>query len=207
MKDEIEKFFSIYVAPFIIYIFMKLLWFTLRKEIHFINEVDDSQFVCACWHSELLISTQAYRKVHPRHKANAMVSQHLDGEIVARTMNFMNIKPLKGSSSKGGVKVLLQALDVLKNGEEVLITPDGPRGPRHTINDGIVSLATKLKLPILTMNFNARSYWQLRSWDKFVIPKPFSKVDIYAQVIRVDDLNHKEAKELLQATMLRYTII
>lgn len=207
MKDKIDKIFNIYVLPPIIYVFMRLLWFTFRKEIHFIDDIDNSQFVCACWHSELLISSQAYRKVHPRHKANAMVSQHLDGEVVAQTIKFMGIKPLKGSSSKGGVKVLLQALDALKNGEEVLITPDGPRGPRHTINDGIISLATKLKLPIFTMNFKASNYWQLRSWDKFVIPKPFSKVDIYAQMIRVDDLNSKEAKELLQQTMLRYTII
>ncbi len=207
MKDKLEILFSLYIAPLIIYIFMRILWFTLRKEIHFIDIVDDSQFVCACWHSELLISTQAYRKVHPQHKANAMVSQHTDGEVVARIMNFMKIKPLKGSSSKGGVKVLLQALDVLKHGEEVLITPDGPRGPRHTINDGIISLAQKLKLPILTMNFSASSYWQLRSWDKFVIPKPFSKVDIYAQTIRVDKLTNAEAKELLKKTMLRYTII
>jgi len=207
MKKAIEKFFTLYIAPVLIYSFMKLLWITLRKKIHFLDSVDNSQFVCACWHSELLISSQAYRQVHPRHKANAMVSQHLDGEVVAKTIRFMDIKPLKGSSSKGGVKVLLQALDVLKKGEEVIITPDGPRGPRHNINDGIISLAQKLNLPIFTMNFKASSYWQLRSWDKFVIPKPFSKVDIYAQVINVCDMDSLEAKTLLQKTMLKYTII
>lgn len=206
MKDKLEIFFSLYIAPLIIYIFMKILWFTLRKEIHFMDSVDDRQYLCACWHSELLVSSQAYRKVHPKHKANAMVSQHLDGEVVARTIRFMDIKPLKGSSSKGGVKVLLQALDVLKKGEEVIITPDGPRGPRYAINDGIMSLAQKLNLPIFTMNFRASSYWQLRSWDKFVIPKPFCKVDIYAQVIKVDELNMSEGKEFLQKTMLRYSI-
>ena len=127
--------------------------------------------------------------------------------IVANTIKYLNIKPIKGSTSKGGARALLEAMSCLREGKEVLITPDGPKGPRHHLNDGVISLAQKLKLPVCVINYQARRYWQLRSWDKFVIPKPFSKIDVYAESIMLDGLNHDDAKKVLQEAMLKHTMI
>ena len=88
----------------------------------------------------------------------------------------------------------------------MLITPDGPKGPRHTMHDGVVAIALKSKLPIFLINYQAKSYWQLSSWDKFVIPKPFSKVDFYIQSLALDGMDLPEAKVYLRAKMLEYTM-
>jgi len=185
---------------------MRIIWYTTRKKFHTITEIDDRQYVCVTWHGELFMSPQAYRTIHQKHPASAIISAHFDGGLIAGTLEFLKIRPLRGSTKKGARQVLLQAFKSIKSGEEVLITPDGPRGPRHTMSDGAVGIALKSKLPIFVMNYTAEKYWQLGSWDKFVIPKPFTKVDFYMQSISLDNMNHEEAKAYLLAKMLENTI-
>ncbi len=207
MIKKISHWFKLSIIPFLIYFFMRFIWATTQKRFHYITPIDERQYIWACWHGELFISPQAYRKLHSKQNAYAIASAHKDGMIVANTIRYLNIKPIKGSTSKGGARALLEAMSCLKEGKEVLITPDGPKGPRHHLNDGVISLAQKLKLPVCVINYQASNYWQLRSWDKFVIPKPFSKIDIYAESIMLDGLSHDDAKKVLQEAMLKYTII
>ena len=195
------------IIPPILYIFMRLLWLSLKKDFHFISEIGDNQHICVCWHSELLISPQAYRKIHPKHQSYAIVSSHFDGSLIAKTLNLLKIKPLRGSSRAGASQVLLQAFRQVKKKKEVLITPDGPKGPRYSMSDGAVAMAIKSGLPIFTMNYKADNYWQLKSWDKFVIPKPFSKIDLYLQSINVEDMSVKEANKYLKSKMLENSIL
>ncbi|MGW8168794.1 MAG: lysophospholipid acyltransferase family protein [Sulfurovaceae bacterium] len=207
MIKKIFHWAELNVVPFLIYFLMRLIWLTTQKKIHYITPINDGQYIWACWHGELFISPQAYRKLHPKQNAYAIASAHKDGMIVANTIKHLNIEPIKGSTSKGGARALLEAMSCLKNGNEVLITPDGPKGPRHYLNDGVISLAQKLKLPICTINYKASSYWQFDSWDKFVVPKPFCKIDIYTQSITLDELEHNDAKKALQKAMLIHTIV
>ena len=194
------------VIPFLTYILMRIIWFTTFKKFHIIAAIGEEQHVCVCWHGELFMSPQAYRYIHKKHSASAIVSQHFDGEIVARTLNWFAIKPLRGSSRKGAHKVLLQAFRSIKKGEEVLITPDGPKGPRHTVGDGTIGLALKSKLPVLVINFTAQRFWQLGSWDKFLIPKPFSTIDFYVESVSLEGMEFDEAKEFLRDKMLAHTV-
>jgi len=195
------------VIPLIIYVLMRIIWYTSSKKFHFITPIGDEQHVCVTWHSELLMSPQAYRKIHKKHPASAIVSSHFDGSLIANTLSLLSIRPLRGSSRKGASKVLLEAFRSIKKGEEVLITPDGPKGPRHSMSDGAVGIALKSKLPIFVMNFKAENFWQLKSWDKFVIPKPFSKIDFYIQSVSLEGMELDEAREYLLAKMLKYTIV
>ncbi len=206
MKEWLRQVGAFLVPP-LIYVVMRLLWWSGKKEFHFITPVDERQHVCVCWHGELLMSPQAYRKIHPNHKASAIISQHFDGQIIARTLSFLGIRPLRGSSKKGATKVLLEAFRSVKSGEEVLITPDGPRGPRHSMSDGAIGLALKSGLPIFVMNYTCSSYWQLGSWDHFVIPKPFCKMDFYMQSLSLEGMSLEEAKAYLREKMLEHTII
>lgn len=194
------------IIPPIVYVLMRIIWYTTRKKFHFITPIGEEQHVCVCWHGELFMSPQAYRYIHKSHSASAIISSHFDGSLISGTLEFLNIRPLRGSSRKGAKQVLLQAFKSIKSGEEVLITPDGPKGPRHTMSDGAIGIALKSKLPIFVMNFKAKSYWQLNSWDKFVIPKPFTKIDFYIQSISLEDMELEEAKEYLSLKMLEYTI-
>ncbi|MFK5976539.1 MAG: DUF374 domain-containing protein [Sulfurovum sp.] len=196
-----------YIVPPIAYVLMRIIWFTLSKKFNFITPIADEQHVCVCWHGELLMSPQAYRKIHPKHPASAIVSSHFDGSLIASTLNLLKIKPLRGSSRKGASKVLLQAFRSIKKGEEVLITPDGPKGPRHSMSDGAIGIAIKSKLPIFVINFKSESFWQLKSWDRFTIPKPFSKIEFYIQSISLEGMDLEKAKEYLKEKMLEHTIL
>ena len=205
MKNIVRKLGS-YVVPPIAYILMRIIWYTTSKKFHFITNIGKEQHVCVTWHGELLMSPQAYRHIHKNHPASAIISSHFDGSLIAKTLQYLHIRPLRGSSKKGAKKVLLQAFKSIKSGEEVLITPDGPRGPRHTMSDGAIGIALKSKLPIFVMNFKAKSYWQVNSWDQFVIPKPFTRIDFYMQSILLEGMEHEEAKVYLLDKMLENTI-
>jgi len=198
---------GVVVIPPLVYVLMRLIWWSSRKKFHYITPIDDSQHVCVCWHGELLMSPQAYRKIHPKHPASAIISSHFDGSLIAGTLQLLRIRPLRGSTKKGARQVLLQAFKSIKEGEEVLITPDGPRGPRHSMSDGAIGIALKSKLPIFVMNYQASSYWQVNSWDCFVIPKPFGQIDFYIQSISLEGMNLEEAKDYLKEKMLEHTII
>jgi len=206
MIKEFLRYLGQIVVPPLVYVLMRILWFTAKKKFHFISPLSDEQHVCVTWHGELLMSPQAYRYLHKKHPASAIISSHFDGSLIARTLAFLKIRPLRGSSNKGAKQVLLQAFKSIKSGEEVLITPDGPKGPRHTMSDGAVGIALKSELPIFIMNFTANRYWTLNSWDKFVIPKPFAKIDFYIQSVSLKGMNHEEAKAYLSERMLENTI-
>ena len=205
MKNILRQTGQVVIPP-LVYLLMRIIWYTTSKKFHFISPVGDEQHVCVCWHGELLMSPQAYRKIHKKHKASAIISSHFDGSLIASTLNLLGIRSLRGSSSKGAKQVLLQAFKSIKSGEEVLITPDGPRGPRHHMSDGAIGIALKSKLPVFVMSYKAEKYWQLNSWDKFVIPKPFTKVDFYLQSISLEGMELNEAKEYLSKKMLEHTI-
>ena len=195
------------LIPLLAYALMRVIWYTTRKTFHGEQTIPDTQHICVTWHGELLMTPQAYRHIHKKHPASAIISSHFDGSLIAKTLSFLNIRPLRGSSKKGAKQVLLQAFKSIKYGEEVLITPDGPRGPRHSMSDGAIGIALKSKLPIFVMNYTAKGYWQLHSWDRFVIPKPFTTIDFYMQSILLEHMELEEAKIYLRKKMLENTIL
>jgi len=206
MKTFFRKV-GVVIIPPLVYLLMRTIWLTTKKKFHFVSPIGDEQHVCVTWHSELFMSPQAYRHIHKKHPASAIISQHFDGALIAKTLHYLHIRPLRGSSRKGAKQVLLQAFKSIKYGEEVLITPDGPRGPRHSMSDGAIGIALKSKLPVFVMNYTADKYWQFNSWDKFVIPKPFTKVDFYMQSISLEGMELEGAKKYLTSKMLEHTII
>lgn len=195
------------IVPALGYLVMRFYWYTSSKKFVIEGEIPTAQCVVAFWHGELLLSPQAYRHLHRSQLSSAIISRHFDGEMIARILQFFGIRPLRGSTSKGAKQVLLEAFRAIKKGEDVLVTPDGPRGPRHSTGDGAVALARKTNNPIMTVNFTASSYWQLKSWDHFVIPKPFCSITFYIKIIELSTMESEEAKEFLRNKMLSNTIL
>ena len=206
MRKRISRKIGVLLIPPVLFVLMKLLWFTYRKRYHFIDDVIDEQCMAVTWHGELLISPQVYRKLRKKQETSAIIAQHYDGELIARTFSFLNILPLRGSSRKGAKSVLINAIKALNAGSSIMITPDGPKGPRYSMNDGAVSLALRAKLPLMVVNYKPSHYWMLQSWDQFVIPKPFSRLDIYHQVLDVNNMTKDEAKAYLQKQMELYSL-
>ena len=206
MFKKLSRSIAAVILPPLGYLLMRFYWYTSKKNFHIKGEITQEQTVVVCWHGELLMSPQAYRYFHKKQLASGIISRHFDGEMIARILMYFSIVPLRGSSSRGAKQVLLEAFRALKKGDDLLVTPDGPRGPRHTISDGAIALAHKAKAPVLTVNYVPTSYWQLGSWDKFVIPKPFSTVDFYLENVSLEGMELDEARKFLSYKMLEHTV-
>jgi len=207
MFKRVSRKIGIVILPIFGYLLMRFYWYTSKKKFHVINDIASEQTIIVCWHGELLMSPQAYRYFRKHRLASGVISRHFDGEMIAKILAFFSIQGLRGSSSRGAHQVLLEAFRAIKKGNDLLLTPDGPRGPRHAMHDGAVGLALKSKLPILLINNKPKNYWQVNSWDRFVIPKPFTQIDFYIQSITVEGMEMQEAKEYLSSKMLEHTIL
>jgi hypothetical protein len=126
------------------------------------------------WHGELLPLLWAHR--NGGHVI--LVSEHGDGEIVARIIDRLGLATVRGSTTRGGSRALLGVIRVLEQGESAAFTPDGPRGPRHEWQSGILSAARRANAPIVCIRMAVSRSWRARSWDQFVIPKPFATIAI-----------------------------
>jgi lysophospholipid acyltransferase (LPLAT)-like uncharacterized protein len=99
----------------------------------------------------------------------------------------------------------MQGIRALKDGYDIGITPDGPKGPRHEVADGIIAMAQKTKAKIVLVEMKPTKFWQLRSWDRFIIPKPFGTLKYYStSPIDVTSLDMKEAKSLVKSELLKH---
>jgi len=155
-------------------------------------------YIFVFWHGQMLMQFFLYRKVRGDHPVAVIISEHRDGELIVRIGRYFQVEAVRGSSRKGGVKALIGALRLLARGYDLAITPDGPKGPRHTIAPGVLALARKSGAAIVALGFVPSRYWQLSSWDRFLIPKPFSRIDFYvSEPLAIGDLDDNEAREQL----------
>ena len=131
--------------------------------------------ILALWHGHLMPLT-----MHLRHLGMyVLVSEHRDGEIIARVLHALGYTTIRGSSTRGGARALIEMVGVLKGGGTVAITPDGPKGPARTFAPGALIAAQRSGAPITTMFVTADRAWTLRTWDGFLIPKPFARVVLH----------------------------
>jgi len=138
---------------------------------------------------------------------DTVISEHFDGELIARVVGLYKGGSIRGSSTKGAIKVLKLSFKSLAKKRDLGITPDGPKGPRHSVADGIVLISKKKNVPIVTFNCKPTSYWQLKSWDKFIIPKPFSTLDIFiGEPFFLNDLTMEESKKLIKERLCENAI-
>ena len=129
-------------------------------------------FILAFWHGRILMMPYCWRRRQP---IRMLISTHRDGQIIARTVSHFGIDTVAGSSSRGGSAALRALLRSLKDGVCVGVTPDGPRGPRMRVSDGIVQVARLSGAPVLPCSFSSARRRVLDSWDRFVIAWPFSR--------------------------------
>ncbi|MEA3497507.1 MAG: lysophospholipid acyltransferase family protein [Campylobacterota bacterium] len=144
-----------------------------------------------------------YRHFKPNGDIKVIVSEHRDGETIRKVVEYLGVGALSGSSTRGGAKALLGAIKSLKNGIDVAITPDGPKGPIYGIADGIVVIAQKTKSKILPFSCIPSSYWQFKSWDKFVVPKPFGTIEFYiGEPFSIEELDMEQSKKVIYDKMM-----
>ncbi len=165
-------------------------------------EWDGDHFILAFWHRHLLLMPYAYRG----RKISVLVSQSTDGELIASTVARLGIDSTRGSSSRGGVVGMKTMLKKAAEGWDIAFTPDGPRGPAREVQPGVILAAAATGLPIQPVAIAASRAKLLRSWDRFLVPLPFSTVHlVYGEPLSVErrgDLTEAamELKRRLDAT-------
>ncbi len=162
------------LGPFLILLY-GLTW---RVRWDGVKNLEDARRVSdkvmfAFWHSRLLglCYTHRFRNI------GIMVSRSFDGEWIARIVTHLGYRVFRGSASKDGVPALLQMLKS-KNVGDLSLTVDGPRGPAEKVKPGAISLASNGRLPIVPISYIASRAWRLKSWDRFMVPRPFSAVTV-----------------------------
>ena len=203
MKKKIFRFLEINVAPFLLQLLVRFINLTNKKTYHTPLSFDKNEnFIVSMWHGDLLMQPFNYKNFKSRGTVKGMISEHRDGEAIRKTVEYLGIGSLAGSSTRGGVKALIGAIKSLKNGIDIAITPDGPKGPIYSIADGVVMIAQKTNKKILPFSCVPSKYWQIKSWDKFIIPKPFGKINFYiGEPIDVKGMDMDEAKTLIHKRM------
>ncbi len=172
------------VVPPLATLLLRVLCFTLRFETRAeISALPADHFpgpdIYAFWHRCLLLAAYQYRNLGIR----ILISQSLDGELIARIVQRLGFVPVRGSSSRGGAAGLLALSRALAEGHKVAITVDGPKGPRYIAKPGAASVALRQakiqQQHISPFYLSPSRCWTLHSWDRFIIPKPFSRVTCF----------------------------
>jgi len=165
------------------FLFLQILNRTLRVRHIDARHLDGTpRYILAFWHECILGSLHSrWRK-----PTTAMISRSKDGEIVTGVVHLYGVETARGSSNKGGSAALREILRDVKDGKNIAFTPDGPKGPRREVKDGVVYAAKMTGLPVVPFHFAAKSRKQLRSWDRMIVPRPFSRaVYVYGAPIEV----------------------
>lgn len=163
---------------------MKLISASLRLEVRDLSGVGSPgqsipPVIYILWHNRFFTVPAAWSQLCGRHrKTVTLTSASHDGDVVARAMAVFGLGAIRGSSSRRGVAALVGLKRALQDGQDVCLTPDGPRGPRYKIQPGVIKLAEATGAAIIPVHVTFTSALRLKTWDRFVIPRPFSRVEV-----------------------------
>lgn len=179
MLKRLKYAIMLHLLPPVVYLFLKLLQTTAKiehrneDEVHRLLMQKGGLLVCF-WHSRLLAMPFAHD--WSQVTAKVLISLHRDGEFIARVIRYFGIGSVRGSQTKGAVSSVREILAELKRGTAVAITPDGPKGPRCQIKQGVIEMARISKKPIIPVAYGASKKHVFSSWDRFVLPYPFCRI-------------------------------
>jgi len=177
---------------------LRLLALTIRRDVlhqeHAEKFWNQEKFVIAAfWHQRLLMMPFLPHKG----RVGMMISRHRDGEFIARAVKLFGIDSVRGSTTRGGAVALRGMVRFFESGAHLAITPDGPQGPRHVVQRGVIELARLTAAPIIPVAYSASRKKIFNSWDHFILPLPFCKIIyVYGEAIFIPrNLSEKELEE------------
>ena len=186
---------------------------TLRLKVEdprgFMESEDfNAPHIWCLWHNRVAVGAGLWRRFARGRTGYVLASASRDGAVLAAAIGVAGMKAVRGSSSRRGATALKELLRVLKDGNDAAVTPDGPRGPRYVLQPGVVKLAQASGVPIMPLHIDISRSWRLNTWDRFHIPRPFSKVtltlDERITIPRhLDDAEFEAARGKLEAIMHR----
>lgn len=207
MTKEFTRSIALKVIPSLGAFLIKALYASSRKIFHLPSSIPAEPVIFVSWHGDLLMQPYLYYHFRSVPKAKVIISEHFDGQIIAGVIRFFGLESIHGSTTRGGAKVLIQGLKSLSEGYDIGITPDGPKGPRYSVSDGAIVMAQKRDAKVVVFHCRPSRYWQLSSWDRFVVPKPFGTLEFYAsEPINLQGLELEEARALLHTKLMEHAL-
>ena len=206
-----------HLAAALIYAAFRIIAWTWRTRFHDPHghlQQRQAPVIYCLWHNRLALSMTMWQRLGGpnTHAAGlvALISASHDGGVLARVLRYFQVEAVRGSSSRRGAQALLELTSWTERGFSIAITPDGPRGPRYEIHDGIIALAQFSGLPILPVSTSVSGKLTLKSWDRFQVPLPFARCTVrLGQLLPVpgdlDEAGRERLKQELQEQMRALT--
>lgn len=180
--------------------------------LHFVTTPEDVRNASKCdepvafvlWHNRLFLASEIHRRYRSHRPLYALISASKDGAMLTAFFSMVTgMRAVRGSSSNFAREAATALVDVLREGHDIGITPDGPRGPCYEMKPGAVIVPRRTNTPLLLIGGEFESAWQLKSWDRFYLPKPFSRVRLHCELIESKQLADRDAAiSLIQARLL-----
>jgi lysophospholipid acyltransferase (LPLAT)-like uncharacterized protein len=202
------------LAAWILWAVLRLIAATLRYRVNdshgFLERNDVGQAIYCVWHNRLALCMKLYfsfgRRNHQAAGLAGLVSASKDGAFLAAILERFGVQPVRGSSSRRGPQALLELRTWAERDYDLAITPDGPRGPRYVVQEGVMALAQVTGLPIVPASYHLSWKICLKSWDGFQIPLPFSRCKVCAGCIihvprEATDADREELRKRLETEL------
>ncbi|MGE9289910.1 MAG: lysophospholipid acyltransferase family protein [Puniceicoccales bacterium] len=161
------------------------------------------------WHNHIFLAVIGKKKFKRPYRMSAIASTSRDGAWPAAIFQMMGTTIIRGSAHRRGVRAAREMLAVHRSGEDLCLTPDGSRGPIYHLRPGAVFLSKQAQSPLILVSATFHRAWRLKSWDRFYLPKPFSRIDVRFHTIPAEDLaaieSETEAARFLQREMDKIT--
>ena len=176
MKKRITDWLLLHVVPFLASLMIRMLYCLNRIEHVGGGYLEPYRrqhkgVISVCWHDQLLLMVKSF----PAQRVQVLISSSKDGEIIARTLHYFGVQAVRGSSTRGGQSALKKMIALGNGSEDLVITPDGPKGPRHQLKPGVVQLARLSGRPVFPLVFACSRGHRFNSWDRFLLPFPFGR--------------------------------
>jgi lysophospholipid acyltransferase (LPLAT)-like uncharacterized protein len=176
---SLRERFLIRAASLVFYVLISLVGRTVRFEVEGGENWESASAgnripIYVFWHNRIFLATYFFR----HRKIAVMTSQSFDGEYIARFIQKFGYGAVRGSSTRGGIGAIVEMVRLMRAGTPTAFTLDGPKGPRYVVKMGAILLAKKTGQPILPVTVSTPEYWQVNSWDRFQIPRPFARATV-----------------------------
>lgn len=206
------------LAALLIYVAIRCLAFTIRFRVDagtiFLPKLPSEKIVFIIWHNRLVLALIIFQRYVVRRdrmrKLASIASASRDGGLVTSIIELFGVQPVRGSSSRRAAQALRELVAWAERGHDLAITPDGPRGPRYTVPEGVISTAQLTGLPIVPIAYHLNWKICLKTWDRFQIPLPFARCEITTgRMLRVPrtatDGEREELRQQLEAELRAIT--
>lgn len=178
--DDLSKYsfrerLTIYAADIAFYLLVRVISATVKFDFAGLTNLEEVEKsgrtpIYVSWHDRIILGTKLLRDKN----AIVVTSQSFDGEYIARFIKRLGFGTIRGSSSRGGIRAMVRTIRASRAGFPIVFMVDGPRGPRHKVKSGPVTLAKQTGNPIVCVVIEPKNYWTLGSWDRMQVPRPFT---------------------------------